>query len=81
MAVTLEELGEKMAVVVDRTERIEQILLGNAQQNAGVITRLASVESKVDVRDRTVVKAGSIGAAAASLFSALTALILRQMGV
>lgn len=77
----LSKLSEQMAVVLDRTERIEQILMGDAVQNAGIVTRLASVESKVEVRDKAMLKAGGVGAATASLLSALTAVLLRHLGV
>lgn len=79
--ITLEDIWARLAVLDDRTERMEQILTGSAQTNAGVVTRLAGVESRLDVQDKALLKAGGVGAAAASLFSALTALILRQMGV
>lgn len=81
MTVTLEDLAERMAVVADRTERIEQILLGNAEANAGVVTRLAGVETKLDERDKAVLRAGGVGAAMTSLLAAITALVLRQFGV
>jgi len=50
-------------------------------QNAGLVTRLASLESKLDAREKLALKAGGIGAAAASLFSSTTALLLRHLGV
>lgn len=79
--VTLEDLAERLAVVADRTERIENILMGNAAANAGVVTRLAGVETKLDERNKTVLRAGGVGAAVASLLSAVTAVLLRHLGV
>lgn len=81
MTITLEDLGERLAVVADRTERIENILMGNAEANAGVVTRLAGVETKLNERDKAVLRAGGLGAALASLLSAVTAVLLRQLGV
>ena len=87
---TLDELNVKVGIVLDRTERIEQILLGNAAQNAGVVTRLAGVETQADLlatkmdslaTTRTVAKAGGVGAALSGLATATVAFLLAKLGV
>lgn len=87
---TLDELNVKVGIVLDRTERIEQILLGNAAQNAGVVTRLAGVEVQADLlatkldslaTTRMAAKAGGVGAALSGLATAAVAFLLAKFGV
>ena len=73
--------GEKIAVIYDRTERMEQMLLGDAVQGSGLLARVQHLETKTEAKDRTAVKAGGVGAAMSSLFTAVVAFILAKLGV
>ena len=73
--------GEKIAVIYDRTERMERALFGDAREGSGILVRLTAVETKQDAKDRTAAKAGGVGAALSGLATAAVAFLLAKLGV
>lgn len=70
---------EQVAVIYDRTARIEKLLLGNGQP--GVVSRLTTLETQIDERDKIARKSGSVGGVVGAGVTTLIALVLQRVGL